>query len=118
MCVAPYFNAVTEVLDKEMNNTDFSMIFLFRNLLILVSIPMDLEILFFMYVIWSDKFNLLSIITPKNLILLTFTKLLPLICTLIFMNFVFNSGTMEQHILSFLNIDSQFVGFKPLIYLF
>ena len=29
----------------------------------------------------------------------------------ILMNFVFNSGTMEQHIFSFLNIDSQFVGF-------
>ena len=60
----------------------FLNVFLSRNLLILVSIPMDFEILFFMYVMWSDQFNLLSIITPKNLVLLTHTKLFPHICTL------------------------------------
>ena len=38
---------------------------------------MDLEILFFMYVIWSDQFNLLSIITHRNLVLLTLIKLFP-----------------------------------------
>ena len=60
-----------------MKNKDFSMFFLFKNLLIFVKIPMDFEILFFMYLIWSDQFNLLSIITPKNLVLLTFTKFFP-----------------------------------------
>ena len=65
-----------------MKNIDFSMFFWFKNLLILVKIPMDLEILFFMYVIWSDQFNLLSIITPRNLVLLTLIKLFPQRCTL------------------------------------
>ena len=32
------------------------------NLLILFKIPIDFEILFFMYAMWSDQFNLLLII--------------------------------------------------------
>ena len=43
---------------------------------------MDFEILFFMYLIWSDQFNLLSIITPKNLVWLTFAKFFPQMCSL------------------------------------
>ena len=62
---------------------------------------MDFEILFCMYVIWSDQFNLLSIITPRHLVLLTLTKLV----YSIFRSFVFNSGTMEHHIMSFFNVN-------------
>ena len=65
-----------------MKNKDFSMFYLFKNLLIFVKIPMDFEILFFLYLIWSDQFNLLSFITPKNLVLLTFAKFFPQMCTL------------------------------------
>ena len=54
----------------------------FKNLLIFVKISMDFEILFFMYLIWSDQFNLLSSITPKNFVLLTFTNFFPQMCTL------------------------------------
>ena len=35
-----------------------------------------------MCVIWSDQFNLLSIINQNNLVLLTYTILFPLMCTL------------------------------------
>ena len=62
----------------QMKNINLFMFFLFRNFLILLKNPIDLEILFFMYVIWSDQFILLSINTPKNLVLLTLTRLFPL----------------------------------------
>ena len=39
--------------------------------LILIKIPIDLDILFLIYCICSVHFNLSSIITPKNLVLLT-----------------------------------------------
>ena len=79
-----------------------------NNLLILVKITIEFEILFCMYVIWSDQFNLLSIITPKNLVLLTLTKLFPQRCTL-YQEICFNSGTMEHHIVSFLKVNILFV---------
>ena len=78
---------------------------------------MDFEMLFFMYVIWSDQFNLVSIITYTNLVVLTLSTLVPQICTPSTWT-VFNSGTMKQHIVSFINIYSQFAGFKHVIYLF
>ena len=56
-------------MDKQINNIDFFVekhCFLSRNLFILVNIPLDLENLFLMYVIWSDQFNLLSINNPEN----------------------------------------------------
>ena len=71
MCIAPYFNTVYEVWINKWK-IKISQCFLFKNLLIL----------FFMYLILSDQFNLLSIITPKNLVLLTFTNFFLQMCTL------------------------------------
>ena len=65
MCITPYFNEVYEVWINKLK-IKISQWFLFKNLIIFVKIPMDFEILFFMYLIWSDQFDLLSIITPKT----------------------------------------------------
>ena len=48
--------------------------FLSGNFLILLIIPIDLDILFFISVIWSAQYNFLSIITPKNLVLFKLDK--------------------------------------------
>ena len=69
-------------MDKQIKNINFSMLLKFKNLLILVKILIDFEILSFMYVIWSDQFNLLLIITPKKIVLLTLTKLFSQRCIL------------------------------------
>ena len=41
-----------------------------RNFIILEIIPIDFDILFLMYVICADQFSLLSMIMPRNLVLL------------------------------------------------
>ena len=80
------------------------MFFYLEIFFILVNIPMDLDFFCLMYVIWSDQFNLLSMINPKNLVLLTHYYI-----AIIFRSFVFHSGTMEHHIASSFNNKSQFV---------
>ena len=46
-------------------------VFIFKNILILLIMPIDFYNSFFINVIWSNYFNLLSIITLKNLVLFT-----------------------------------------------
>ena len=48
----------------------FLKVCLSRNFLILEIIPIDFDILFLMYVICADQFSLLSMIMPRNLVML------------------------------------------------
>ena len=48
----------------------FLKVCLSRNFIILDIIPIDFDILFFMYVICADQFSLLSMIMPRNLVML------------------------------------------------
>ena len=54
-----------------MCSKDSLMFFLLNFVRILLIMPIDYDILFFINVIWSNHFNLLVIITPKNLVLFT-----------------------------------------------
>ena len=75
---------------------------LFVKFLEIIPIPIDFDILFLMYVICADQFSLLSMIMPRNLVLLlrSIGFLLPNIhCYVVIM---FYSCSMKHHIVSFL----------------
>ena len=68
--------------------------------------PIDFDILFFINVLWSNHFNLLSIMTPKKFVLFTLVKISYLYTGIDDKTFLFNSCTMKHHVVRFQNLYS------------